>query len=392
MLAHYLYGHMPSEIGDTKGDIVYSRSLYHGKVRMERIRITCGKEGEIQFDADVVRPAQAGRVPAVIWNQPTGRRGAPTEEELVCKYGYAVVEFDREQLAPDDGSVKDCILAKAFPECDWGGIAMWAWGHSRLADYLLKTDWADPDKLIVTGHSRGGKAALCAAIYDERFAVCAASGSGCGGGGCFRFLGGRLGEGSGVCETAGTINDMAGYWWTDAFGAFGGRQKAYTRSTFPTGISAMEMMKDYSFDKAGKTENESFLPFDLHYVKALIAPRALITTDGLDDTWSNPYGVQVTWRAAQEVYDFLGVPQNNAMFFHEGGHEYNGADWKAMVSFCNSIFYKTEPECNVIQRIPLREDASLMERMMEKLDWKQSRPHFAWGRPDIEKERKDFER
>ena len=51
-------------------------------------------------------------------------------------------------------------------------------------DYLFTTDWADTDKIIATGHSRGGKVALCAAIYDERIALCAPNGSGCGGAGC----------------------------------------------------------------------------------------------------------------------------------------------------------------------------------------------------------------
>ena len=45
------------------------------------------------------------------------------------------------------------------------------------------TDWADTDKIIATGHSRGGKVALCAAIYDERIALGAPNGSGCGGAG-----------------------------------------------------------------------------------------------------------------------------------------------------------------------------------------------------------------
>ena len=102
------------------------------------------------------------------------------------------MEFDKEQLAPDNGDAINGVVAKAFPECDWGAIAMWAWGHSRLVDYLFTTDWADTDKIIATGHSRGGKVALCAAIYDERIALCAPNGSGCGAGsGSYWRIGGN---------------------------------------------------------------------------------------------------------------------------------------------------------------------------------------------------------
>lgn len=43
--------------------------------------------------------------------------------------------------------------------------------------------------LIVTGHSRDGKSALCAGIFDERFSVVAPAGSGCGDAGCARYTG-----------------------------------------------------------------------------------------------------------------------------------------------------------------------------------------------------------
>ena len=50
----------------------------------------------------------------------------------------------------------------------------------------------------------------------------------------------------------------------------------------------------------------------LHFLRACIAPRPVITTEGLSDTWANPYGSQITWRAADEVYLFLGAAGKNA--------------------------------------------------------------------------------
>lgn len=381
MLAHYLYGHMPKDSGVTRGEVIFSRPVYNGKALAETVKITAGRNGEVVFQADLIRPVREGRVPVITWNQFTGRHGSPAEEELVCRRGYAIMEFDKEQLAPDNGNAVNSVLARAFPECDWGAIAMWAWGHSRMVDYLLTTDWADPEKLVATGHSRGGKVALCAAIYDERFALCAPNGSGCGGAGCFRFLGGRYGEGIGMCETAGSINDMLGYWWADAFGEFGARQKTHTRSNFPVHGSMEEMAGSIDFGKLGTLKNEEYLPFDMHFAKALIAPRALITTDGLGDTWANPFGTQVTWRAAQEVFDFLGVPEKNALHFREGKHEFQALDWLAIADFCDEMFYGKISENNIVSFRPVPGDASAVNKMMDFMDWRHTKLHYQWSNP-----------
>ena len=381
LLAHYLYGHMPKDSGVTKGEVVFSRPVYNGKGVAETIKLTAGRKGEVVFYTDLIRPVKEGRVPVFTWNQFTGRHGSPAEEESVCRRGYAIMEFDKEQLAPDNGDAINGVVAKAFPECDWGAIAMWAWGHSRLVDYLFTTDWADTDKIIATGHSRGGKVALCAAIYDERIALCAPNGSGCGGAGCFRFLGGRYGEGIGLCETAGSINDMLGYWWTDAFGEFGARQKRYTRSNFPVAKNQMEFMANFSLDKLGTLQDEDRLPFDMHFAKALIAPRALITTDGLGDVWANTFGTQVTWRAAQEVFDFLGVPEKNALHFREGKHEFQAADWIAIVDFCDEMFFGKTSANNIVSFRPVQQAGTPMDVMMERMDWRKTKLHYTWSNP-----------
>lgn len=385
MLAHYLYGHMPADPGPTQGEVVFSRPVYNGRALAETVRLTCGPKGDVVFSADLIRPVKEGRVPVITWNQFTGRHGSPVEEDLVCRRGYAIMEFDKEQLAADNGTARSGQLAKAFPECDWGAIAMWAWGQSRLVDYLLTTDWADPDKLVATGHSRGGKVALCAAIYDERFAVCAPNGSGCGGAGCFRFLGSRFGEGIGLCETAGSINDSLGYWWTDAFGEFGDRQKDYVGSTFPVGTDQIAFMASLDISRFGKLKGEDRLPFDMHFAKALIAPRALITTDALGDVWANSFGTQITWRAAQEVFDFLGVPERNAMHFRDGKHEFQATDWLAIADFCDSIFFGKETANNLVRfekkpQTPANMTAAA-QLMMQQMEWKNIRLHYAWRNP-----------
>ena len=387
MLAHYMYGHMPPAPANTRGELLYSRRIYGGKALAETVRITFGPDDEpahqVSMLVHITPPSCEEKVPVITWNQFKGRYGCPEEEKLVCGYGYAIAEFDKEDLAADSVKAMEGPLAKAYPEYDWGAIAMWSWGHSRIIDYLAKADYADMDRLVATGHSRGGKVALCAAIYDERIAVCAASGSGCGGAGCFRYLGGRLGEGTGCCESAGSIADFFPFWWNDEFGKYGLRQSDVTRKTMKE-TDIFSMMKSIDMEKLGRVKDEEQLPFDLHTVKALIAPRALLTMDGLGDTWANPYGTQITWMAADEVYQFLGADGKNALHIREGGHEYKGSDWLVAADFCNMVFYGKKQNTSLIATSYEKPDESnpMSAMMAGKMDWRSDRLHYSWRRPE----------
>lgn len=381
MLTHYLYGTVPPPPGNTRGEVTFRRMVYNGRAIAETVRITCGPEDSIQFDCELIRPAKEGKVPVITWNQFKDRHGSPDEEDAVLNHGYAIIEFEKEQLAQDNANAIHGPLAKAYPGYTWGAIAMWAWAQSRVVDYLATTEYADMDRIVATGHSRGGKVALCAAIYDERFALCAASGSGCGGAGCLRYLGGRMGEGIGICETAGSIEDVFPFWWSDNFGEFGKRVATYTRSNAPLFEDFQQAAGMLQPQVLGKTQDEDRLPFDLHFLRACIAPRPVITTEGLSDTWANPYGSQLTWRAADEVYQFLGAAGKNALAMRDGPHEYQKLDWMHVIAFCDTMFYGKAPHKN-IQRRAL--DARTQMDGIPGADWRELCPHFSWRMPKTE--------
>ena len=69
---------------------------------------------------------------------------------------------------------------------DWGVLRAWAWGDSRMLDYLQTDPDVDGTKVGVMGHSRGGKAALVAEVDDPRFAISFISSSGAGGADLYR--------------------------------------------------------------------------------------------------------------------------------------------------------------------------------------------------------------
>ena len=313
-----MLGHAPQD-GAVAGETLCSEEAFGGKALREVLRVRYGPGLAYAFDVAVLRPNTAGPCAVITWNQ-FGTASefcvpCPVEEEAVAR-GYAIAVFDREQLVPDHPGEPGAVR-EAYPACDGGAIRLWGWAHSKLADYLVTLPWVDATRLIATGHSRGGKAALAACAYDARFALCAPINSGCAGAGCFRFLG----DAEGLCqdpvrvECLGRIAQVFPYWWNDSFPTFGGDVPPHWPG------------------------HEAHLPFDLHALKALVAPRALLSCEGLDDAWANPYGTFLTWRAAQPVFALLGAPDSNAVFYRPGQHAFSRIDWLTLLSFCDRVLY-----------------------------------------------------
>lgn len=171
-----------------------------------------------------------------------------------------------------------------------------------MIDYLVDQDWVDAEKIVATGHSRGGKTTLCAGVYDERIAVTAPSASGSGGTGSWRFF-----SPGGAHQD---VDDMTGaqpHWFTPRLREFVG------------------------FDDR--------LPVGGHTAKALIAPRALFNSQGWDDSLSNPVGTRKTYDAAQQVFALLGVPDRQAIHWRAGEHGQFPEDWLALFDFADRVFF-----------------------------------------------------
>lgn len=300
------YGGMPPAPLATHGELLHSNIMRkRGGALYQTIRVTAQSEPSFSFILQLTVPPGDGPFPVIIngdacWKYLTDEIAA----ELLQR-NYILAQFNRTELAPDVyNSERLSGLYPIYPDHEFGALSAWAWGYHRCIDVLEKLDCVDASQITITGHSRGGKTVLLAGATDERIALTCPNNSGAGGAGCFRSQGPDS-------ETLTDLIRAIPYW-------FGPE------------------LKDY----VGR-ENE--LPFDQHFLKALVAPRALLTTEALGDLWSNPSGTWQTHAAAEEVYRFLGVEKNISIAFREGGHEQNLTDWRVLLDFADQHFRGLEP-------------------------------------------------
>ena len=192
---------------------------------------------------------------------------------------------------------------------DWGSIAAWAWGMSRVEDYFETDNSIDAKRVAIHGVSRLGKTVMWAGAHDQRFAAVIASCSGEGGAALSRR---NYGE---------TIAHLT----------------APTR--FPYQFAA-----NYA-KYAGFPDTA---PMDANLLVALIAPRPLLLQTGSTDNWSDPKGEFLAEVAAGPVYKLLGKDGLNtdvwpaakqpilhdlAYSMHEGGHGMVPTDWDVYIQF-----------------------------------------------------------
>jgi dienelactone hydrolase len=295
----YEYGHVAPPPGNVRGDEKSSQPIAGVEGATEKqITLSMGPGGQLKSNVVLSIPAGKGPFPVIVKGDLGWGRVKPEIVANVIKHGYMLAEFDRTDFAPDKDD-KSTGVYPLFPGEDWSALGAWAWGFARVNDYLLTRNDVDPKRLIVTGHSRGGKAALLAGALDERVALTAPNNSGCGGAGCYRLQAPKS-------ETIADITKHFPYWFQPQFTQFIGH-----------------------IDK---------LPIDQHSVKALVAPRALLSTEALGDLWANPEGSQQTYLAAKEVYKFLGAADRIAIHFREGKHEQNEQDFATLLDYADHLF------------------------------------------------------
>lgn len=300
-----------------------------------RIRIRyAGPGGEGHFDllaflpaaASASRPAPAAlllcnRDPDENMDPERTRRTPFWDAERIVSRGWAALAFHTGSVVPDnadgfDGHLQSLFLrpGEAKGPDSWGTIAAWAWCGSRAMDWIATERRIDPRRVMVAGHSRGGKTALWCAAQDERFAMAVSNCSGCGGAKLNRAF---LPASEHVAQL------VAGFphWFCETFSGFAGR--------------------------------DAELPFDQHQLLALVAPRRLYVSSATLDPWAGQPGeflaaafASPAWGGAERG----GIPSGAAFpppdvplfgdgvayHIHRGPHTILSSDWDHWIDFAEA--------------------------------------------------------
>jgi hypothetical protein len=341
LISFYLYGYIPEdEVTVTATTLNTVEDFVAGAVRYEEIELTVAPIG-LTLHVSLFSPIGVTAPPVFIALNRCGNQETTTDArvrattawfgencgasleatrgvrayqwpiETITGAGYALAAIHESEIDPDDAEndfangVHGLLTDEARdPRLRWGRIAAWAWGISRVVDWMETSDRVDGSRIAVVGHSRRGKTALLAGALDPRISMVIAHQSGRGGAALTRHLSG---------EPVAILNTTFPSWFDDVYPTFAG---------FPTRI-----------------------PVDQHMLIALSAPRLVLCTDGDSDAWADPMGARMAVEAADAAWDLYGDPGivlegadpslDGALAWHlrPGDHDLTAVDWEVFLDF-----------------------------------------------------------
>ena len=325
LLEEYSYGKTPKAPMQVRGEVQKRDELaYAGKVIEEKITITFETErGSFSFPMELYTPTRV-KNPPVFLNiafRPVPDRYIPVEEIIDGGFALAVVCYqdivnDNHYGDYSDGLAQYFGVTKDREPNEWGKIGMWAYGASRVLDYLLaERKELDGEKVTVIGHSRLGKTALWCAALDQRFYGAVSNNSGYGG-----AASSKHGEGEGIKDF---LRLGSWDWYCENF-------------------------KNYL-----NFEDEK--PYDQSFLLAMLAPRCLLVNSAVEDRGADPKGEFLTTLHASSVWELLGekglvcpnrMPEAGELFdegkvgyfLRSGRHFISREDWGAAMRFLKKKF------------------------------------------------------
>ena len=273
-----------------------------------------GPYGEDAFRFAAFIPANAKKpVPAfvLICNRNPGKnidiarkeRSEFWPAEEIVKRGYAAIAFWNSELAVDHVTGPRTGVMRCFgkpgeerAQDAWGVLSAWAWGASRVMDWIETEPRIDKSRVAVVGHSRGGKTALLAGATDRRFAMSVSNCSGCCGAKMHRYTGRRV-------ESIEMIVKACPYWFCPSFAQWRGKDRE--------------------------------VPFDQHWLIASIAPNLVYVNSAEGDLWAGPPGERRAAELAGPAWDVYGKKNGVRAYCRQGQHDLTAEDWSRFMDFAD---------------------------------------------------------
>ncbi len=243
---------------------------------------------------------------------PTVYDGIPTN--AITARGYAYVTWNFNDVCPNaalyskdlarwadgviawqatgDPASRDVVRSAT----GWGTIGAWAWGFSRVMDWIETRPELDARRVAVVGHSRGGKTALWAAAQDTRFAMGVSNNSGCGGAKLNAYDCPKS-------EHIGQILHNFPNWFCPNYAAWIGRDKE--------------------------------IAHDSDDLLRLIAPRLCYVASASEDPWAGPPAEKEAWTRAHDIWNAYGSPERMGYHLRPGRHKLTPYDWEKFLDFAD---------------------------------------------------------
>lgn len=327
LLENFIYGVRPQEKPDGISFGMLADEMNFKGYDIERKDMTLSFNGYTLPFYVFLPMKREGKLPAFlhILNESSGKLHQPIDNPDngfipitdITARGYAVVIVKTYDISPDwehYTEFRQGVFKAMQPDAEkrndrsWATISGWAFGASRVMDYLETDPDIDCKRVAVIGHSRAGKTALWATATDRRFAIAISNSSGCSGA---SFTRGKTGE---------HIKDINISDW------FCGNYHKYD-------------------------DREKFLPFDQHYLLAAIAPRPIYVKSNELDDWAGPDNELLSCKLATPVYNLYGIDGfidegeieidrqyakgNIAYHRTHGDHDLIRLDWKLYMDFAD---------------------------------------------------------
>ena len=245
-----------------------------------------------------------GRAPVVLcphqttqagMKEPAGLAGNPQLQTALhlVERGFVTLTYDAlcfgERHDPASGHYGDAIpFYRKHPR--WSLMGKMVWDLQRALDYLETLDFVDPNRVASIGHSHGGYTTLFGMAFDERIK---AGVSNCG------FDTFRI--------------DGNTFRWSKA-----------TALLPKLGFYATNPRLNMEVYRAVPDSGVVDVPFDMHQLLALSAPRPLLLSTS-DEDFVFPNGGWSARRALERVkpvYELLGARDNISGYFFSGGHNF----------------------------------------------------------------------